>query len=161
MIKSLFNKSFSPSIASNYLTQAHETCDRGDLKKAFIEAVTALEIALECKINENVRLTDPILESIQSFKTSPLKSQFSIFALECSNIKSADIENSIEAIKIRNRIVHEGYKPTKSEKSILYSLLTSISIIINETVTKFPSNNGSNAIQSRESWEKQKKPKKN
>lgn len=156
-IKSLFKKSFKPSIASIYITRAHETCDRGDLKKAFIESVTALEMALEYKLNGNKQLTNPILESVQSFTALPIKSQFSIFALECGKVKSIEIENSLEAIKIRNKIVHEGYTPKKSEKSKLYSLLASISLMINEPVSKFPSSNRGNAIQSVKSWEKERK----
>ncbi|WP_113922489.1 hypothetical protein [Cognataquiflexum aquatile] len=154
LIKKLFLAGYETSIASVFISKAHETCQNGDLKNAFIGAVTALEIALEQKIKKNPNLSKIVLESIQSFKSLPLKSQFGIFALELKSLESSEIETSIQAINIRNKVVHDGYVPLKSETLILYSLLTSISKIIGEPVTKFPSNKGQNAIQSIDNWEK-------
>jgi len=158
-IKSLFKKSFIPSMASVFLTQAFATCDKGDLKKSFIETVTALEIALECTIKKNPKITKTIIDSIQSFESLPLRAQFGIIALLYNNINSKDIENSIKAIEIRNNIVHEGYSPKESERFFLNSLLVSISRIINEQVTKFPSINSGNCLMSIDSWEKLKNKK--
>lgn len=156
-IKKQFKNDFKPSIASSFLSQACATLDKGDLKKAFIEAVTTIEIAIECIIRKNPKTTNSILESIQSFKSLQLKTQFSIIALLCDNVGPKDIENSIKAINIRNSIVHEGYNPIQSDSVYIGSLILSISKIINEPVAKFPSANRGNAILSIESWEKENK----
>ncbi len=157
LIKVLYKSDFKPSTASIFLTQSIATFDKGDLKKAFIEAVTTLEIAIEETINKNTKTTNSILKSIQSFNSIPRTTQFSIIALLSNNIDSKEIENSLQAIEIRNKIVHDGYNPKKGEHIYFKSLILSISKIINEPVTKFPSKNRGNAIMSIESWEKAKK----
>jgi len=157
LIKVLYKSDFKPSTASIFLTQSIATFDKGDLKKAFIEAVTTLEIAIEETINKNTKTTNSILKSIQSFNPIPRTTQFSIIALLSNNIDSKEIENSLQAIEIRNKIVHDGYNPKKGEHIYFKSLILSISKIINEPVTKFPSKNRGNAIMSIESWEKAKK----
>jgi hypothetical protein len=160
-IKALYKSDFKATIASVFLTQANSTYDNGDLKKAFIETVTALEIAIEQVINKNPKITNSILKSIQSFKSIPRNSQFSLIAMLCENIYSNEIENSLKAIDIRNSIVHNGYNPKATDSKYLKSLLFSISKIIKEPVTKLPSVNRGNAIMSIESWEKAKKKIKN
>jgi len=152
-IKDLFISDFKLSAASSFLMQAIATCDKGDLKKAFIESVTAIEAAIDHAIKNNPKITVQISNSVQSLKSLPLPSQFSIIALLTENVNSKDIENSIEAIKIRNRIVHEGYSPKGSDEILLKSLLSSISRIIKEQVIKFPSTRTGNAVMSAEHWE--------
>lgn len=153
-IKNLFDENYEVSISSRFITLAHETYRNGDFKKAFIEAVTALEMVLGCKIKENKKLTKSISKSIQSFQNLPKISQFSLFALECDSLSSTDIENSIKAVEIRNKVVHEGYNPSESDNKVFYSLLASISKINKEQATKFPYNNHGNRCMSIENWEK-------
>jgi hypothetical protein len=160
LIKALYKSDFKPSTASIFLTQSIATFDKGDLKKAFIEAVTTLEIAIEQTINKNTNITNSILKSIQSFNSIPRTTQFSIIAL-LNNIDSKEIENSLQAIEIRNKIVHDGYNPKKGEHNYFKSLILSISKIIKEPVIKFPSKNRGNAIMSVESWGKANKKIKN
>lgn len=157
LIKDLFESDFKHSDTSIFLSKANETLNNGDLKKAFIEAVTALEAAIEYVVKGNSEITQSILRSIQSFHNLPLPSKFSLFCLFSNKFEANDIENSLKAIKIRNDIVHEGYKPKEVDEVYLKSLFKSISKIINEPVCKFPVPVRCNITDSHEGWEKLKK----
>lgn len=157
LIKELFESDFKPTATSIFLSKANETFNNGDLKKAFIETVTALEAAVEFVVKENPKITKSILQSIQSFHNLPLPSQFSLISLLSGKIDAKDIENSLKAIKIRNDIVHEGDSPNEKDEIFLKSLFKSISKIIDEPVCKFPITVRCNMTDSDEGWEKLEK----
>lgn len=154
VIKNLFENDFKPLTASFFLSQANETFNKGDLKKAFIEAVTALEKAMKHVLKENPKITNSISGTIQSFLELPLPSKFGLISLLCDSIDANDIENSVKAIEIRNKVVHEGHTPKEADIIFLKSLFKSISNIINEPVCKFPVPVRCNITNSVESWER-------
>lgn len=157
LIKDLFESDFETSTTSLFLSNANEAFNNGDLKKAFIEAVTALEAAIESVLKDNTEFTKSIKRSIQSFHNLPLPSQYSLICLLSGKVEINDIENSLKAIKVRNDIVHDGESPKETDIILLKSLFKSISKIINEPVCKFPVPVRCNMTDSEEGWGKLKK----
>lgn len=151
-IKKLYANSYRPSLISELIASSHETCSDGDLQKAFVEAVTALELSLAEKIKENNMMTDRIEKEIQAFYNLNLKSQLSIIAIGQEKLNSEKIESGFKAIDIRHKIVHEAYVPEEKEKIIFYQLLSLISILIQEPVTKFPPEHESINVWSDKMW---------
>lgn len=137
-IKNLFSNSYSPSLISNLISNSHRTCSKGDLQKGFVEAVTALELAIASRFKGNQKVNKTIEKEIQAFYNLPLKSQLSIIGIGLQESNSALIESGFEAIDIRNKIVHEAYLPKSNDVSLLYELLNLISRLIKEPVSKFP-----------------------
>lgn len=156
IIKSLFESDFKLSTASFFLSLAHETFNKGDLKKAFIEAVTALEKALKYILKENPEIRDSSFNN-KKFPNLSLPNKFAHISSLSGKIDEKEVENSIDSIKVRNKIVHEGYTPKKEEIVFLKSLFKSISKIIDEPVCKFPITVRCNMTDSDEGWEKLEK----
>lgn len=155
VIKNLFENDFKPLTASFFLSLANETFNKGDLKKAFIEAVTALEKALEYILKENPKISESSFNN-KKFPNLSLPDKLIYISSIPGKIDENEINNSIQSIIIRNKIVHEGYSPKEEQIILLKSLFKSISKIIDEPVCKFPVPVRCNFTQSVESWEKEK-----
>lgn len=156
LIKDLFESGFKHSTISFFLSMANETLNKGDLKKAFIESVTALDLAIKHIVKENPVINESSFNG-KKFPNLRLPSKFNQISILSDKIDADEIENSIKAIKIRNKIVHEGYRPKEEDEIYLKSLFKSISKIINEPVCKFPVPVRCNMTDSDEGWEKLKK----
>jgi hypothetical protein len=109
------------SLASKALLRAHELLDQGDLKYAFVEIVTALQLSLgEYILNKQNNSTD-LTEMSRSFYTIPLRAQLAILG-SLVGISQQTILDGSEGVDIRNKIVHEGFLPTKNHKRPLDAL---------------------------------------
>lgn len=116
-IKELYKKSFKPSIISELISNAHKASSKGDLQKAFIIAVTAVELSIPHKLNSNFKINKRIKPEIQSFNQIPLKSKLGIVALSINKINSELIENAFKSLDIRNKIVHKNMSQRKMKKT--------------------------------------------
>jgi hypothetical protein len=136
-----------------FIIRAHRLSDEGDVRLAFIEGVTALELSIHHFIRKRA-LKKEILESTSSFNNLPLRSQLAVLCTALGEIPEQQIELAINAIKIRNDIVHEGFVPGDANKPALYELLRIASIFSNNSVLKFPSNQFHLTSMPAESWQK-------
>lgn len=155
-LQDLMKEDHEKSLAAVTLARTHQYLVEGDIRRAFVEGVTALELAIEefmkTKLEDNVLLKD----NVQGFWNLSISAQLISVAVTLGILKD-DIENTITSIKWRNRIVHYGWEPEfyPSRKN-LFSLLRTTAILLNGPMFKFP-DAGGNAILSQESWDKAQK----
>jgi len=133
-----------PSLATVFLGQANHNIDQKNFRQAFIDATTAMEFALRNFIDsklDNVTNSDQkniINKAINRFYDLPLKSKVAVILLN-TNIDEKENTKTIEAINIRNKIVHDGYVPNKTKDiDNLKSLMSSVAELINHKGIKFP-----------------------
>jgi len=146
---------YEPSPAAFVLSLAHRFMDQGDLKHAFIEGVSALEIALNEFVHQKLDNDNGLLEPMKAFWTLPLRAQIITITIDLDKVTFQDMKDTIDAIKIRNEIVHEGLDPPINTKNILSGLLNTVSALLLGPTFSFPSANSGNAIMSVEKWEEQ------
>lgn len=149
-----FNNAYDPPQASHLLAQAHRSDDQGNLAYALVEAVTALEVAVAEAIRSGVKSKE-LTGAIQSFWTLPLPAQVVMVAGLVRGISEKDIRDSIQAIKVRNAIVHEGLKPSDEARKYLHGVFRTIGGLQGGPVFRFPSANPGNAVMSVEKWNQQ------
>jgi hypothetical protein len=145
---------YKSSLAAITLARTHQYLEEKDARRAIIEGSTALELAIEefvkTKLDDNATLN----ANIQGFWNLPIGARFTSIAitLEMSKI---DIENTLTAIKWRNKIVHDGWEPEFYPARVkIISLLHTTARLLNGPEFKFP-DVGGNAIMSVEAWEKE------
>jgi len=153
LIGKYFQDGYFPSFASDILGRAHKYLDQGHYRQAFIEAVTAFELGLSLSLKELFGASPKIEKAINNFLNTTLDSQLTIVSIHM-RVDTTDIEKAIEAIGIRNKVVHEGYNPFSSEKDKLQALLNITSRIISGPGVKFPTINPGNAIMPPEDWDR-------
>ncbi|MEZ4865197.1 MAG: hypothetical protein R3C14_28025 [Caldilineaceae bacterium] len=152
-LKDLVNSGYKPSLASNALITTHQLLDSGSYRQAFIEGVTALELALNELVRDRLFHNSALMEKIQSFWNLPLYTQVAIAASLTQNITPNEIEDTLEAIKTRNCIIHEGQQVGEEKKSELRSLLVAIAKLIPGVQFKLPSAyTGNNIMMTAEQW---------
>lgn len=151
-LTSYYEKGYSPPPSANILLRTHELLDQGNLRQAFIEGITALEVALSEFMRDRLNGRDALQKSLGNFFDLRLQSQLTSVAVALA-LDLGDIESAIEAITIRNKIVHEGYDPPSSFKDKLQGLMNVTARLISGPNIKFPTINPGNAIRPVEDWE--------
>lgn len=141
-------ENFEHTLAVKLLSNAHQPKDKGDFKQAFIEGITSLEIALSDFFKDRLSLPRKLKKEMESFWQLPLRAQLTVIALSTEDLSHEDISKAIDSIKIRNKIVHEGWSPKKDieTKKTLNSLFKVVSNLITDKPVKFPSSSGSNTL---------------
>jgi hypothetical protein len=135
------------------LIRAHRLYEEGDLRLAFIEAVTALELSIHEFIRKRSQ-TKMLIKSSEAFYGLPLRTQLTVLCSSLEKISRDQIENSIKAIDIRNDIVHRGLNPKNEDSVIIYDLLRTVSYLSGNEVRKFPSNRFSTSSIPVKNWPK-------
>lgn len=147
-LKELIYTNHTPSFAQRQLVKAFMTLDTKDIVKAFIDSVTVLEIALDQYFKSISAKSEKIGKQLNRFKEFGNKEQLSMIFADKKEILVKDLEDSIDAIEIRNKIVHEGHIPKNEDVSKVRALLKLNSIIINEPISYLVSHTTANTLDS-------------
>jgi len=157
-IQSLQSIESGISLALKSLTKTKEYFDDGRLSEAFIQGHTTIELALE-EYLRNIILgndilkenTDPIMDN----NRTRLPFRFTVIAVSSNLATHENITNTLAALKIRNRIVHEGVAVHAGEEVYLKSLLETAKSILSFYIVKLPDcNTHENMQSSDEGWDK-------
>jgi hypothetical protein len=105
-LSEFINSHYEPPVAAILLSRAHQFGDLGDLRSGFIEGISALELAIKKYIQSKISNSDTILQSIYQFWDMPIKSKVIAITSGIGTIRISDIESTIKATDIRNKIAH-------------------------------------------------------
>ncbi len=147
---------YVPSPAASMLLRTHQYLDQESLKYAFIEGVSALEIAISEFIRGQLGKIEDLMTSANSFWQLPLATQITILGSTLCKSNLDDVKNTVRAIETRNKIIHDGYNPPNSTKDQILGLLKTTSVLLSGTEFRFPTINPGNAIRPLEDWESTK-----
>lgn len=147
---------YQPSLAAFILVKAHELFEQGNLKYALIEAVTALEIALNEFIDQKLQGTDSLRKCMSRFMELPLSVQLALVETILGKVPIMEIESAVEAIEMRNKVVHDGWNPPDDAKTKILRLIKTIAVLLSGPRFRFPSGQG-NLIMPTEEWDKERK----
>ena len=137
-LQEIMASNYQPSLAATILARTHEYLAQEQLRSAFIEGVSGLELALNEFIKEKLRDSSTLMNSMSRFWQLPLKTQLVSVGSALGSISSEDLESTLSAIETRNNIVHEGYEPSENQKKQLLSLLKTVSMLLRGPGLKFP-----------------------
>lgn len=114
-----------------------------DYRQAFVEVITALEIAVSRRFASQNQVIQPVLQRF--FDREPQSVQVALVMLAL-NLDEREIESALSAIKIRNKTVHEGYQPTPQEAELVRSVMHTIRKVSGIDEIKSPVLTGSNRL---------------
>ena len=153
-VAKVVQKGYEPTLAGQILCRAQQFADQDNLKYAFTEGVLALELAISEFVKKNLQVVPSLLGEISSFWKLPLRAQLVSVAAISERIPTEHIEKAIEAIKIRNELVHEGSVPPSNAIDKLYGLLNATAALISGPKFRLLSANPGNVNQPAKEWEK-------
>ena len=121
-------KTFDPnagiSLALRLLGRAHELGDSGHVAEAFIQLVTGAELAIEHFLTMRVSgFSKEMASSKQSFSTLPLKTRLTVLVTAASLAPQVTLEKALQAIDLRNEIVHQGKQPQDPDGTMFLALM--------------------------------------
>lgn len=148
----IVREGYEPSLALHMFTNSRRALNQGNLKLAFIEGVTALDLA---KGDFKRSCKDKYLWKSLRKPQKPKEVNFLKAAADSCGISSRDIEHTVNSREIRDAIAHEGKSlPINAENAEieLRGLLKTVVGLLSGTRLKFPSVNWTNAVLSPEKW---------
>lgn len=126
------------SIELQLLGNANQALNYGEYGRAFIEVISALELAIvrPLKTEGCKNLTKNAIDSFLNRET-PMNVRVSVILLASGeNIKH--IEGALSALETRNRVVHERYQPTAENLADLRDVMKIIQRLIGLEELKIP-----------------------
>lgn len=156
-LSKVVQEKFEPSFAASMLAQAHQSFDQGNLKYAFVEAATALELVINEIIHTELQDSSHFGKT-QKFRELPphVKMLTALVLRGFKPMSAQDVEQAIKAIDMRRKVVHEGQTPpgTEDTSTKITALLRIIAELLPGPKFKFPSANHGNAVKTQGEWEK-------
>lgn len=143
-----------PSLAALLLARAHQFLDQGNLKHALIEGVSALEVALEELVHQKLDGDNSLAKSMQAFWQLPLPARLIPVVSTLGTARLEDVKLAVEAIDMRNKVVHDGWDPPERAQHELSGLVNTVAALLPSPRFKFPTVNPGNKIMPLEEWEK-------
>ncbi len=149
----LSQKEFNPPLGAFILANAKQLFEEENYKYALIEGILALEISLEYftkqNFNEHSNPKRSELENISHLEDK-LRAVVKNIVLPKNSLKQA-----IQAIRVRNKSVHEYHFPSEQIKPKIKSLLNVVAVLNFGQDFKMPSARLGNMIKPVKDWEKQ------
>lgn len=142
-----------PSLGAFLLSRAHQSLDQGDLKDALVEGVSALEVALREFGRRRFCADKHIAKEVQAFWDLPLRAQLIAIVTTLDTAQLDELKLAIQAINMRNRVVHDGWTPPDSTERQVRGLLHTVSRLLPGRPFKFPRINSGNKLMSLQEWE--------
>lgn len=144
---------YKPSDGALILSRAQGFLDRGDLRQAIVEGVSALEVALSEFIRKNLQGSDVLVESLQAFWSLPLRTQVVVAATLFGGIPHNDIEDALKVIDMRNKVVHEGWSPPDDAEVRFRGLRNTVAALVPGPKFRFPTEYAIVVVRPAEEWE--------
>ncbi len=149
----LSHKELNPPLGAFILSRARQLFEEENYKYALIEGVLALEISLAYFIKKNFsEHSSPTRSELENILH--LEDQLSMIAKSVVLPKN-HLKLSIQAIRVRNKTVHEYHFPSEQVKPKIKALLTVVAVLNFGQEFKLPSAHLGNMIKPVEDWEKQ------
>ena len=117
------------------LGNATRALDFGEYRQAFLEVMSALELAVARRLVSSGEMTK---RAIQSFLNSERQNAQVAVVLLATGAEGSEIEDTLQALKIRNRIAHEGYLPSAVEATALRNVMRTIQRLVGLDEIKSP-----------------------
>lgn len=146
-IQSSFSPTSTLPLALRVIARAHQLHDSGHVNESFVQAVTGLELSIEYFVaNSALRLSKDVAAFANQLLTLPLKVQLSILATATSRIPVATIDTAIDAIDLRNKIVHEGSTGEDERRRMFLAIAECARVFLGLTEFKTPVLNSGNQL---------------
>ena len=105
------------------LGNATRALDLGEYRQAFIEVMSALELIIARRLTAT---SAEAKKAIQSFLDRATQNAQTAVILLATGANNFEIDQALAALKVRNRVAHEGYLPSAAEATALREVMKTI-----------------------------------
>lgn len=146
-IQVALNELPSPPLALRIAGRAHELSSLGFESEAYIQAVTALELALEWFLDVRAQeYGQAAVATLRSFATQGLSYQLTVVAAASGKIDSATLDAAVRGITTRNDIVHQAKLTTGLDVGDLRAIRKCVQFLLDLPKLKSPHYSGGNEV---------------
>lgn len=143
------------SLATIILMEANKFLDQDNLKLAFVDGVSALDLALTEFFRKKYSSDDEISKQVNTFLELSLPTKVVGITSLLDNMAQAEIERILSAIKVRNKVAHKNHDPVDDEIPSLRTLLRFTAKLLDNPDFRFLTPNIGNAIMPPKKWEEE------
>jgi hypothetical protein len=105
------------------LGNANRALDFGEYRQAFIEVMSAFELVIARRLASSSSTVESAIQSFMNRESQ--RAQVAVLLL-ATGAANAEIEQALLALAVRNRVAHEGYRPSPSETEALRGVIQTI-----------------------------------
>lgn len=151
-LRAVCGKDYTPSVGAFALCRANEFLDKNDLRYALIDGVTALEIGIHEYVRNRLPADNSLHKELAAFWNLPLRAQLISLGLAIGKAGMQEITDTIEAIKLRHDLIHEGIEPSDAHRQKIIALLKTASTFMTGPSFRLPTANPGNRKMTQEGW---------
>lgn len=130
---------YSHPLALRIAGRAHELKNNGFVAESYVQAVTALELALEHYLASRSTAFGKAAEgALRAFTSQPLTQQLLVLAIATGAVDAEAAQAGARVIEARNKIVHEAKEPPSMSESDLLGVLKCIQNLLGLSELKLP-----------------------
>lgn len=141
-IRELMKRGYDPSLVSSLMARTNELLEEGETRHAVVEAVTVIEIVIADLLTRSA--VDK--EELNLLWTAGLRNRLTSVAAARGDLDRKSLENMLELIDLRNRIVHEGYVPKETSRILVHQSLLALRSWMEMPLPRFPRANHGNRV---------------
>lgn len=121
------------------MTRTHQFIEDNHLREAIIQAVTALEVALNEFIHRKTRLNKMLSEHLHGFGALGLPARLSTVATLSGALTAMQVESALKLAEMYQRIVRDGWEPAATAREEVRHAMQTIAALLDGPAFKFPS----------------------
>ncbi len=140
-------------LAANVLAQSRLLLEEGEVRYALVEGVTALELAIDDRIRRYIAGSKALDKAFQALRDRPLPTKLAAVAMNLEGVDAGDVELAFQAIEKRNRVAHEGSRPSADAEDQLNGLIRVTAALLPGPKYRFPSVRPTYTWRTPERWE--------
>jgi hypothetical protein len=125
------------ALAVDLTLRARRLLDEGNVHFALIESVTALELAVRVFVRAAADGRKALLKKLQEMYDQPRPWQ--VIAVGLGRVSNDDLIAACDAIRMRNKMVHDGAAPEDRARDACVSVLHVVQVLISPALQKMPS----------------------
>ena len=133
------NEGYQPKLGAELLTRTHQFIEDNHLREAIIQAVTAMEVALNEFIHRKTRLNRMLSEHLHGFGSLSLPTRLSAVATLSGALSATQVESALKLAEMYQRIVRDGWEPVAAVREEVRKALQTIAALLDGPAFKFPS----------------------
>jgi hypothetical protein len=137
-IQELVRADYSPTTAVRVIALAHHLLEEGNLRHALVEAASAVELAIPEGIHAHYAGRTIVLQQLGAIANMKLKPQIVAVAAQARHIGEDLVQSAVEAVDLRNAVVHEGKEIGREAEPLVRALLAFAQALLATVPIKCP-----------------------
>jgi len=133
------SEGYEPKLGAELVTKAHQAIERQDLRGATLQAMIALEVALNEFLQRKTRMNKVLGDHLHGFASLTLPARLAAVATLSGALSAKQVESALKLADMNQKIVRDGWTPPATAAEELRHAMQTVTALLSGPTFKFPS----------------------